>query len=174
MGYRCTLELIINKYKTIFVHIPKNAGTSVKRFFNKDRDDKFSLYKIDKHDTIHQIKLKAPKLYDSFKKFAIVRNPYDRMISWYFFLGFDIEFRKWIKNPTHKLESQYTWVDETVEILKFENLNDDLNKFFDEEINLPIINKSNHDHYLKYYDQESLDIVNDRYKEDFKKYNYKK
>ena len=46
--------------------------------------------------------------------------------------------------------------------------------FFGEEIDLPVINKSNHDHYSTYYNRESLDIIYDRYKEDFKKYTYKK
>ena len=58
--------MIIDKYKTIFIHIPKNAGTSIKDFFNRNRSDKLCIphVKIHKHDTIHQIKLKAPKLYD--------------------------------------------------------------------------------------------------------------
>ena len=87
--------MIIEEHKAIFIHIPKNAGTSIKDFFN--RSDKFCipLIKINKHDTIHQIKLKAPKLYNSFRKFAIVRNPYDRTLSWYSYLkGKKNEFKK--------------------------------------------------------------------------------
>ena len=169
--------MIIDKYKTIFVHIPKNAGTSIKDFFNRDRGDKLCipLVKINKHDTIHQIKLKVPELYSSFRKFAVVRNPYDRTLSWYSYLeGKKDEFKKWLKNPIHKLEPQYTWVDETVVIIKYENLNEGLNKFFGKEIDLPVTNKSKHDHYLELYDQESLDVVYSRYREDFEKFNYKK
>ena len=168
--------MIIDKYKTIFIHIPKNAGTSVKDFFNRDRDKFFiSSIKIQKHDTIHQIKHKAPELYNSFKKFAIVRNPYDRTLSWYIYLkNKQNRFKKWIKNPTHKLEPQYTWIDDTVKIIKFENLNKEINEFFNKKIDLPIMNKSNHENYLKYYDQKSLDIVYNRYKKDFEKFNYKK
>jgi len=36
------------------------------------------------------------------------------------------------------------------------------------------MNKTNHDHYLEYYDKESLDVVYSKYKEDFDKYNYEK
>ena len=169
--------MIIEKYKTIFVHIPKNAGTAIKGLFNKDWDGglKIPSIKINKHDTVHQIKLKAPELYDSFKKFAVVRNPYDRILSWYTYLkGKDVEFKNWLKNPVHKLEPQHTWVDDTVEIIKFENLNEEINKFFGKEIDLPVVNKSDHKHYLTYYDKESLDIVYNKYKEDFEKFNYKK
>ena len=169
--------MIIDKHKTIFVHIPKNAGTSIRDFFNRDKSDKLYVphVTINKHDTIHQIKLKAPELYDSFKKFAVVRNPYDRTLSWYIYLkGKTTEFKNWLKNPTHKLEPQHTWLDETVKIIKFENLNKELNEFFGEEIDLPIANKSNHNHFSNYYDEESSDVIYDRYKEDFKKYNYKK
>ena len=168
--------MIIDKHKTIFIHIPKNAGTSIKNFFSKDKDKLcIPLGKINKHDTIYQVKLKEPKLYSSFRKFAVVRNPYDRALSWYSYLkGKKDEFKEWLKNPTHKLESQHTWVDETVFIIKYENLNEELNEFFGEEIDLPITNKSDHDHFLNYYDEESSDIIHDRYKEDFKKYNYKK
>ena len=58
--------------------------------------------------------------------------------------------------------------------IKYENLDKELNQFFGEEIKLPITNKSNHDHYSIYYNRESLDIIYDRYKEDFEKFNYKK
>ena len=169
--------MIIEKYKTIFIHIPKNAGTAIKDFFNKDWDNGLRVprVKIHKHDTIYQIKLKTPELYNSFKKFAVVRNPYDRTLSWYIYIkGKNTKFKKWLKNPTHKLEPQRTWVDDTVEILKFENLNEELNNFFGEKIDLPLVNRSDHDNYLKYYNQESLDVVYNRYKEDFEKFNYKK
>ena len=59
-------------------------------------------------------------------------------------------------------------------IIKYENLNEELNEFFGKEINLPITNKSDHDHFSNYYDKESSGIIYDRYKKDFEKYNYKK
>ena len=69
---------------------------------------------------------------------------------------------------------QHEWVDDTVTILKYENLNEEINEFFGEEIDLPVINKSTRMNYLNYYNKHSLDIVYERYKEDFEKYNYKK
>ena len=59
-------------------------------------------------------------------------------------------------------------------MLKYENLKEDLNNFFNKEIDLPIINKSKRKDYLSYYNKESLNIVYNKHKEDFKKFNYKK
>ena len=178
--------MIIEEYKAIFIHIPKNAGTSIETLF-ANNSFKVQPYK---HANIHDIKKLFPEVYKSYRKFTIVRNPYDKMVSWYFYLKRNlgknhkiIEFNKWIKDPLqfwhandpiYFLDLQHTWIDDTVDIVKFENLNEELNEFFEEEIDLPVVNKSNHDHYLNYYNKESLNIIYDRYKEDFKKYNYKK
>ena len=72
------------------------------------------------------------------------------------------------------LKPQHEWIDETVTILKYENLNKELNKFFEKKINLPTINKTEHEHYLEYYNEESLNIVYNRFKKDFEKFNYNK
>ncbi len=69
------------------------------------------------HDTINDIKCKFPEEYNSYAKFTVVRNPYDRMVSLYFYLkekverdGFDLKkdfanFIKWVEDP---LKTRYT------------------------------------------------------------------
>jgi|TARA_Y100000310_G_scaffold337028_1_gene423059 hypothetical protein len=202
--------MIIDKEKLIFIHIPKNAGTSVEIFFMADERKPEAGKHAEKHDTIEMIKNKFSNEYETYKKFAIVRNPYDRMVSWYFHLkkeaekdyagiwkgfkitiekSFPFDFAEWVKDPFKTLYTkwklsgetsnllnnhQHVWVDETVNILKYENLNKELNDFLKRRIDLPRKNESSHDHYLKYYDKHSLDIVYERYKEDFEKFNYKK
>ena len=193
--------MIIEKHKTIFVHIPKNAGTSIKIFFGmKGPKD---MLPLSQHDTIKDIKEKIPNKYKEYKKFTIVRNPYSRMISWFFYLkkktnptNFitgevnkeqlefkkNVDFKQWVKSDfkyfnvysRDLLMPQYNWVDETVTVLKFENLKEELEKFFKYKINIPHNNATNHEKYINYYDQESLDIVYDKYKKDFEKFNYKK
>tara|TARA_R100000808_G_C2089225_1_gene110244 strand:+ start:169 stop:789 length:621 start_codon:yes stop_codon:yes gene_type:complete len=205
--------MIIAEHKVIFIHIPKNAGTSIKSYFGYDLTSKEKF----KHSTIYEIKKEYPDLYKSYKKFAIVRNPYDRMISWYAYLSgfrwnndaawqlmsddfknsYFNDFKNFIKHPnsdnwidTRKkllidakwgekwrlnlLKPQVYWIDKTVTILKYENLKEELNNLFKKEIDLPIENKTICEHYLKYYDTESLNMVYDKYKEDFEKFNYKK
>ena len=194
--------MIIPERKVIFIHIPKTAGTSIEKYFNSDKPQCL------KHDVIKDIKIKFPKEYNSYAKFTVVRNPYDRMVSWYFHLkervesdGFDLEkdftlgFVKWIEdplktrytkwslteagqkdpNPTY-LNPQHTYIDETVTVLKYENLSNELNEYFGKEINLSTYNRSNlrKGHFLNYYNKYSLDIVYERYKEDFEKFNYER
>ena len=66
--------MIIEEHKSIFIHIPKNAGNSIVKCFSWPAISYFH----PQHDTIYDIKKKFPKLYEKWKKFAIVRNPYDR------------------------------------------------------------------------------------------------
>ena len=177
--------MIIDEHKAIFIHIPKNAGTSIEEYFG----NKSVRIQPEKHADIYEIKKKFKNSYNNYRKFTIIRNPYDKMVSWYFYLKRNlgdynvIEFNNWIKDPSKfwhindpisYLKPQYEWINNTVEIIKFENLNKELNKFFNEKINLPIINKSNHKHYLEYYNKQSLNIIYKRYKKDFEKFNYKK
>ena len=178
--------MIIDNYKTIFIHIPKTAGTSISAYFNEQQ----TRLRIQpgKHDTVHHIKQRFFNIYNSYNKFTIVRNPYDRMVSWYSFLKENslknvIPFDEWIKDhsklwhiddPEYFAGPQYVWIDKTVNVLKYENLKEDLNNFFNKEIDLPIINKSKRKDYLSYYNKESLNIVYNKHKEDFKKFNYKK
>jgi hypothetical protein len=61
----------------IFIHIPKNAGTSIKRF----------LYKVDPgHLSSRFYALTARPLLESADSFAIIRDPFDRFMSSYDFL----------------------------------------------------------------------------------------
>jgi len=200
--------MIVDDQKLIFIHIPKNAGTSVEAFLGH-----YPMIGVElKHIGISEVKKRFPKAYNSYRKFTIIRNPYDRMVSWFFFLKKRIKtkyyetenFNEWIKNSleiqkdineyidesveeikylfdlkgfvnsNRFLDPQYTWIDDTVEVIKFENINEGISSFFNKKIKLPVKNASNHDYYLEYYNQNSLDIVYKRYKKDFKKFNYKK
>jgi len=71
--------MIINhKYKFIFVHIHKTAGSSIRN----------SLLKLDGSEFLahHHTHLKwiDYKKYEDYYKFCFVRNPWDRLVSWYF------------------------------------------------------------------------------------------
>ena len=194
--------MIIKKHKTIFIHIPKTAGTSVKMFFGQRH------LTDQAHERIATMKKDYPEIYDSYRKFTIARNPYDRMVSWYFFLKLrgntsawvrdvnnsTLNFSDWLKNHATifpqveepygrgTFSPQFSWIydfelktiDPAVTIIKYENLNDELDEFFGEKINLPMMNKSDHDNYSTYYNRESLDIVNTLYEKDFEIFNYEK
>ena len=83
---------IFDKYKAIFVHIPKCAGTSISNvlahsdpLFSDTDYRHFSLRKMKgrnlEHLTGQRLKLLAPIRFHRYYKFAFVRNPYDRMVS---------------------------------------------------------------------------------------------
>lgn len=66
-----------NEYQTIFIHIPKTGGSSVaKSLFDQSSRHVpwFEYYKYNKMK------------YNKFFKFAFVRNPWDRLVSSYFYL----------------------------------------------------------------------------------------
>jgi hypothetical protein len=73
---------INDNYKIIFIHIPKCAGTQLQNeIFIHDIK-----YKIRLHSTIDLIKNIYNEQYINYFKFSIVRNPYDRFISAFFYL----------------------------------------------------------------------------------------
>lgn len=66
-----------NQYQTIFIHIPKTGGSSIaKSLFNKNSRHVpwFEYYKTNR------------KKFNKFFKFALVRNPWDRLVSSYLYL----------------------------------------------------------------------------------------
>jgi hypothetical protein len=75
----------------LFIHIPKNAGTSVSRALGFD---------ISTHATIAQVKAQLPqKQFDSYYKFCFVRNPWDRFLSLYHYARLEVSMYHNNLNP---------------------------------------------------------------------------
>lgn len=74
----------------LFIHIPKTAGSSVKHWY-KQRYKKFHkcMHGMISHPALKQAAAEMPS-------FAIVRNPYDLVYSWYRYK------EKMLKEPRHK------------------------------------------------------------------------
>ena len=104
--------MINHEHKFLFLHLPKTGGTSINKFFN----DKFDNNERDfGHPYLSEyIYDKKTDRYTNLKnyfKFTIIRNPYDRLISAFFYMKeysnfpFDISFRKKWKLEDDTFES---------------------------------------------------------------------
>ena len=89
---------ISHKYGVIFVHIQRTGGNSVQKIFEEFDPDLLEAIQVDpsRHRTKHCYASDIQEsidsdIFKSYTKFSIVRNPFDRLVSWYsmFKYGFD-------------------------------------------------------------------------------------
>lgn len=198
------------KYNTIFIHIPKNGGTTITQLFSpdgmysnygwvdslKEKDFEF------KHSDYIFYSEKLKEKIQNINIFTIVRNPFERLLSYFFFHMetktkkiiteynndnlseiFEIYLKKMLvqnnlfsykKNPylTNKLQTDYI-VDESGKI----NNKIKIFKYEDyfKKNKLPILNKSRYETHIKKYEiysEQTIKIVKNYFLEDFKNFNY--
>lgn len=201
--------MICDKYKTIFVHIPKTGGTSIEKvFFN---DLKFKDFGLDSKENLFYQHFTPSELlakgfidqtqHDNYYKFTFVRNPWDRMVSEYFFqiknvpilrrlsfTDFIYETKKVLNGQksllddawgiNKHLEPQINFIkNEKIDFIgRFESLERDFVKIC-KTINHPVTqlkkeNSTEHFHYSHYYDTKTMRLVEDLYREDIEYFGY--
>lgn len=194
--------MISRKHKFIFIHIPKTGGTSIERALNIDpvnlSVDNLTGFLHNfgwlQHCTLQEMELKFNIKLNNFLKFTVIRNPWDRMVSNYFYSKRrdskkystfnEFVFQPKYANQYHQKHdlSQFDFVcDNQGKInidyfCRFENLQHDFNMICDKlEISrsqLPHTKKTNHKHYTEYYDDQTRQIVAERYAKDIKYFGY--
>lgn len=82
--------------KLIFIHIPKNAGTSIYKTYFDDGSGRGEFFG---HHRWGTYKTKIPKKWNEYTTFAVVRNPWDRFVSSYSYAIKDVSFWHNAKNP---------------------------------------------------------------------------
>ncbi len=135
-----------------------------------------------------------------FYKFSVVRNPWDRMASYYFHLHgtYDEEaFTNMLKlsgrqgklvnavfpreqTPFFDFTSCTHWLNEYpnyVKPIKFENLQEEFSAVCKDldipQEDLPWFNKSQREHYSKYYNNYNKDLITEFFADDIKNFGYK-
>lgn len=200
MGVRVTAPV-----NATFVHLQKTGGSSIQNWLvNFTTSQKFN-----KHAEIPYIRNHFP---NHGILFTVVRNPYERFVSWYFYYmqktqdrikaaksnsftkinpkkqakKYNLErnekvlnildkgFKFHLLNNSHLTPQCYTAraCDIT---LRLENINNDFTQIQDLfGIHEPLkhVNKSKHNSYRDYYDDEMIEFVKEKHKVDFDYFGY--
>jgi hypothetical protein len=197
--------IISHEKKFIFVHIPKTGGTSIshclKRYASYNVSGEYRLKgkkilhpSLKKHAQASQIKkYVSKKVWDSYFKFALVRNPWDLFVSLYFWLKprseilkkklfkqFLVDFYKDLESAKLMGGGQTPFIYEGGRCLvdfvgSFEDYDNSI-KIIEKRIGVPIetphIFKTNHKHYSAYYNSKTKRIVAEVCSKDIKNFGY--
>jgi len=168
----------------ILLEITKRYSIDVSKYWHNDPN----------HYPLGIIKKVVPaEIYDSYYKFGFVRNPWARAISAYKYavIWHKTEgsynqrpelatFERWIlsiKESFHKYGEQYAYVEGCDFIGKIENIQEDFNIVCG-KVGLPRTklrheNITSHKHYTEYYNDETKQIVAEKYAKDIEYFGYK-
>jgi hypothetical protein len=190
----------------LFVHIPKTAGNSIQSVLRgysedqlvalrKEQDgiERFGLrnprYKLKKHSTLREYHDGlGDEQFRNVYKFTAVRNPWDRMVSYYFTPTQNPE--TWNRKKFREIIAKAVSVQDYLRlhdgeddpfgnvdyIMRFESLAHDFRAVCTaidiSPPTLPQYNRSNREHYSKYYDDELRELVRSRFAAEIERFGY--
>jgi hypothetical protein len=188
----------------VFIHIPKTGGNSIQSVLRRYSEDTV-VHRRDHQDGVERFAVRnesygtikhsplaayrkglGSKKFSAFYKFTCVRNPWDRMVSYYFTPGRQkawdpIAFRSVILEAG-SVEDYLRLADEADpfsnvdRILRFENLEQDFRALCSNldipPAPLPIYNRSEREHYSKYYDEALRELVSERFAAEIRRFGY--
>jgi hypothetical protein len=194
---------ISHKHKFISISIPKTGSTSVRHALDKFSDQKSVSNGHDTfyhHSTYSRLRERLDYIDDYFV-FAFVRNPWDRVVSQWHYMnnyaqsGSEINYKKHCNKVLKSIDSfsqfaksKHTigqcmnWVQHQNSVAvnyvgKMETIQYDFDIICD-KLNLPrqVVphhNKTNKKDYSEYYDDETREIVAQKYAKDIEQFSYK-
>ena len=199
--------MISHKHKFIYIHIPKCGGCSLKDYLEEHCTDEL---KNTQHDSLKDVLKDNPKKIQDYYKFTFVRNPWDRIVSLYYFWFNQTEssiFYQWDFKQADFIKNNNLSFHDFVKIInsndtvfhdkphlnpyigffmedpssfdfigKIENYQKDFEIICDKisitKERIPHVNVSKHKHYIEYYDNETRQIVADKYAKDIEYFGY--
>ena len=193
--------LISHKYKFIFIKTRKTGGSSVEKYlldylqgtdyiFGGMPPEGMPPHNVEgdqEHKGWRWVKENYPSEWESYYKFAVDRNPWDRFVSAYFWFkkakskkvknGFD----HWIKQPKAHLHYQ-DWnmyadgtnivVDKLVQYEKMHEVFQTLPIPYNGELLTTFLKKTERPHYREMYNDETKKIVEDSCQNIIKYFDY--
>ncbi|GAA6184280.1 sulfotransferase family 2 domain-containing protein [Aliiglaciecola sp. NS0011-25] len=190
------------EHNFLFLHLPKTAGNSIQERLKAYSEDKIVCINdfqdgierfevrnqfagIHKHSSLTDYQKVLPEtLFKHLFIFATIRNPWERMISFYFsphrkvklwdrndFINLLNQVKTLpqllaVENPSHQQE----WFDNVDFIIKYEHLDTDFQKVclqLELDCNpLTIRNKSSRLDYKTYYDPELIELVAQKFEQE--------
>ncbi len=202
--------IISHKFKFIYIKNQKTAGTSIEVALSKICGDEdivthYPLLSIegfkprnyegfDQHIAASEIIKKIPlEIWNQYYKFTFERNPFDKMVSWYWDKKRDEQFNKsfqefcvYCSNNLEEFPLGYDLysINDKV-VVDFVGRYETLKKDFDyvcKKLGLPSIGefpllrtgyREDPSHYSKYYDYETQKIVEKHFWREIQQFNYK-
>ena len=207
--------ILSHKKKFIYIHVYKVAGTSIRtvlqeygdrsltdfplienvKFYLGKKYTSFSRWAID-HINARELKMHLSNdIFNSYFKFAFVRNPWDWQVSLYHYMlqykvhpqheliskmkSFD-EYIEWRINHDMEFQKEFIYDENGYKLVdlvgKFENLQEDFNNICSQitisQAKLPVANKSKHAFYKDYYNKHTRDLIGKAFKTDIDTFDY--
>lgn len=188
--------------RSIFVHIQKTGGVSIEAMLRRaDPGIGSSMHQGRRHLFARDIRPLVPsEQWDGYFKFAFVRNPWDRLVSWYHMCAQSTApnafarhvqqhaptFDDFVMRTTTGIAERTTWnqLDYVTDVEgnvivdfigRYERLPEDSRQVGERlgiAIDLPHTNRSTHAHYRDYYTDATRDIVARRFARDILHFGY--
>lgn len=186
--------LVCDSHNFIFIHIQRTGGTSIREMCH---NLPINTYEKESFHT-HINNLEDFDILNNYKTFAFVRNPWDRVLSWYkllmnnsiqnktidfedYVLNFE-EFNRSKNEQFDFLLNQYDYIykdgEKVVDYIgRFENYSNDLKDIFSKfDINIesiPKVNGTQHKKYRDYYNDKTASYIEEKSYKDIKHFGYK-
>lgn len=201
-------NMISQSHRFTFIHLPKTGGCSIEKALAAECSLKTAPLLRKKKFTINYQHATLPEVINfhaeasSFFSFCFVRNPWDRLVSFYSHISQrkgawknqrippcmfsfkdmiqDLYLKKFnpsfIHCPYAFIGPCHKWITDISLVCKFERIESDFNIVCKTlklpPRPLPILNKSSHEPYQSYYTDTSLNMVADMYRQDIEAFGY--